>query len=58
MVTSSRYASVIFYVIYLEFLRREVFSMSAKETVYKVAYKLGLEAYSVRGSRKFSIQAN
>lgn len=47
MVTSLKYTNVIFYVIYLKFLEKKVLSMSIKKTVYKMAYKLNLEAYSV-----------
>lgn len=58
IVTSLRYVSIIFYVIYLRFFEKKILLMLAKETIYRVAYKLNLEVYSVQKNRKFLIQGD
>lgn len=42
MFISSRYVIVIFDIIDIEFLQKEILSTSAKEVIYIAIYKLGL----------------
>lgn len=47
MITNTKFDRIIFYIIYLKLFGKEILSILAKKTIYKMAYKLGLKAYIV-----------